>query len=276
MKLRKLLHLFTREHLHYSDEEIANMEEDFVVLRQHLNMIFPSEMVVNDLVDKIKRGQVKRDEATADALPFHTRDAQWMQAHIKNVMDQADKPVEPNNIQVFMDWSPEFDVARFQFEQSLVKSEIIATLRQDHVSGMAAYANNYDEVFRIVILDKMGQTYGLDRQTAEIALEANSKIWREPTMVQAFNNQFYRNKDMANYGSRPMHQALWMRVREYDYYQDHKAVVDKVGAATPAMKLPHKKAHQLRMQLAHYNRINKEMKRYYEHHEFMDHLGVQR
>ena len=97
---------------------------------------------------------------------------------------------------------------------------------------------------------------GFDRNTIETNLEKNADIWRKPTMRQAFENvcnleifvhdfpqddlrqkEFYRKKHA--------YRKLWLKYREYEYYQKHKQFIDNLGMATDSMKLSNQEASQL-------------------------------
>lgn len=270
MGLTTLLNLFDKSHAHIAEASYDKMANDFYILEQHLPYIFPREREVAPLLKRIKKGNQDHDALAVESLPFHTRDYMWMTEYVTHMMDELapTKKVDPYNIKMFVRLSPKYDVTVYRFEQDMVKAQILLTLFSARQSGMVE-TKNYDRVFRTAVVNELAH-YGLDRHAAEIGLELNAKLWREQTMLQAFNNQYYRHPGFNNNQTRPMHQETWARLREYQYYQEHKDVIDQLGTATENMKIPHEQAQKLNQQARHYERIHNELETYYQHNHAYD------
>ena len=144
-------------------------------------------------------------------------------------------------------------------------------------------SENYDKLFRCRVIDAMN-FLGVNRSKIEDGLELNADLWRRDVMGLAFANR-YRDLGVTYTKGRTMqipHEDVvdtksayhkyvnrrniteyyllpradmskrartiydkWMCLREYEYYLNHKNVIDRLGTATPNMKIKQKVSKQL-------------------------------
>ena len=138
---------------------------------------------------------------------------------------------------------------------------MMSTIRLEHESiaeiGFAdiSYRIDCDEFFRRHALSYF-ILKGFDPHTIEINLEKNADIWRKHAMLKAFENicnlEILQNdfpdvqtKKVEFYRKKYSFRKLWLRYREYEYYQRHKSVINELGLATDNMKISHKDADKL-------------------------------
>ncbi len=139
---------------------------------------------------------------------------------------------------------------------------------------------NYDKIIRNEVTEAM-KTLGVHEKSIELSLEKNAPLWRDEAMTVAFLNR-YPDCGMADYvrhGDYPVNERVidkdlgeisyyterawrllpqhklsehqkalynyWKALREYEYYHTHKKTIDKLGTATPNMKMTKKEAKAL-------------------------------
>lgn len=121
-----------------------------------------------------------------------------------------------------------------------------------------------DLCFRKGIVDTLFKI-GLDIETIEEGIEKNSSMWRDYFMERAFCIEFEplfyelhgcdlnMEKSLKNIKQLESidykHKENWMKIRKYEYYQNHKNSVDKYGIVEPEMMISSKEAIELKVYL---------------------------
>lgn len=273
MKLRRLLQERFQQKQLVEQQKLA---QDYKLLSSYLSKIFPSnrhwDMVITNL-------DVRGDHKAIHYknLPYHTRDTAWLVKYAKHIVNlyHSDVQLKPENIRRFVTGADSFNQARNEYEINLTKGKIEHTMvnfmnRITAVDVLSDdnHAVEFDNYFRQSVIKDMGNM-GVDPFIAELALERHADLWRESTMIKTFRHQFYPGlmslgthffpldpnlTDMRN------HQDCWLKLREYQYYQDHKSVVDKAKSHTNNMLLPSSQVDQLMREnnehLEKYNQSN--------------------
>lgn len=178
-------------------------------------------------------------------------------------------PVEFSSIRKYVEVSPKFDAKRCEYEQGVVRGYMRNWLSDCQANDFfmkgedkVRLANNLncDKKFRNKVSQAMA-SLGIDKDSVEAGIELNADLWRKNLMRRAFYNEktklehdqletlfkydFPVLKDLLVNEYRNL--DTWVQLREYDYYQDHKAVIDQLGTATPSMKLNPDEAMKLRI-----------------------------
>jgi len=180
------------------------------------------------------------------------------------------KKIPFSYIRNYVETSPKFDALRSQYEQKLVGAYI--QLTQDNkkddffaksiVKIADAQHPQYERLLRDRFVAAM-QHLGMDKFRAEIGIELNAHLWRDNARFQTFLNNF-RKYDMRNLtGSKGlmaryntpawvklvnMGEQLyekWSQLAEYDYYQQHRRIIDQLGTVNSHMLIPEDKAAKL-------------------------------
>lgn len=153
---------------------------------------------------------------------------------------------------------------------------------------------NYDKLFRSRVINAMN-FLGVDRFKTEEGLEINAGLWRQKVMGLTFANRYPNLKVTYSQGrtfqiphedvvdtksayhkyvnhrnvkesyllpredlqdsSRAIYDN-WMCLREYEYYQEHKRVIDQLGTATKNMKTSPKTIKKIATNLANFEKQN--------------------
>jgi len=76
----------------------------------------------------------------------------------------------------------------------------------------------------------------------------------------------------ALHSERELYKDSWLRQREYQYYQEHQAVIDELGLATPNMKINAKEVAMLDQQVqtwnSHYQNFQQTQSKTNEEHTY--------
>lgn len=243
----------------------------------YLNKMFPDQMAVDELVyeiDQFKSSQLKVQNAyTPQYLIFHTRDQAWLTNYAFSVItrnNSAGQPVTIAEVSDYIKTAPAFTRAVRAFEQRVVKAYIRANMRE--VFGEyeflptkplhESFHGEYDKYMRQAVITS-ARLVGLDRHTAEVGLEQNPDLWREKTMKATLECNYFPDSDQPTnpfdrddwLDLKAKYQDVWLREREYQYYQEHKALIDELGVATPNMLMDQQSADQLHQIVDNYENL---------------------
>ena len=248
-------------------DENLSFVETFCLIDVMLPNIFPNEAGIKKIIKnhKRKKGSYRHDEYILDCLPHNLRNDKWLVQYLtrylaeKNLLDK----INPICLNEYVKL-PNFKKACKEFGDLFIKTKLehmMVARRAEHETVVDAGFPDFnhridcDEYFRQHAL-----TYfilkGFDRHTIEANLEKNANIWRKQTMCQAFENicnleilvhDFPKSniEKMQFYHKKYEYRKLWLKFREYEYYQRHKGLIDKLGLATDDMKLSPKEASDL-------------------------------
>lgn len=207
-------------------------------------------------------------------LPYHT---------IDGTVDTIQSNQEPwPNISHYVTSAPRFDKFRCRYEQDVVKEYIncvVHHLQPVRTENEAlATEKNYDQLLRCYIVQAMVDL-GIDRHSIETSLEINANLWRASAMQQACQNTYRAELDDPNLckflisQNPPMFttfiqwreirtklQKLWLKQREFTYYQKHHEIIDELHLATPNMLLTPDQVKRLQQNLRHCERLHEKMR----------------
>lgn len=182
-------------------------------------------------------------------LPCHLRDTNWMsQLFSKELYAEKYLLIPPAVIKSFMETSADFARLRHDYELKIVRWQIDWIM---HDGENWLLPDGVDDIFKITSPDvdkivrggvvKTLRAIGMDYEVIEEGLEKHADAWRKHAMLNGFRNQYNPYVFLAkNFERKPIaedHQKNWLADREYQYYKDHKKMVDKYGMPTEAMKM---------------------------------------
>lgn len=191
-------------------------------------------------------------------LPCHLRNNRWM-AHVLKE-DQKLFMISTKYIEEYMNRSKKFIDARHNYELEIVKWQINwmrnggeGWIVDDELGGdFYIMGPVCDLAFRKGIVDTLTKI-GMDSEVVEEGIEKNADLWRDRYMRRAFLNEFdpilidysfsifgeERKNDDINKPTLakvdPSFEEAWLKMRRYEYYQQHKSSVDKYGVVLPEM-----------------------------------------
>lgn len=241
--------------------EVA-MEEVLIdtKVKQFLPVLFPDQAAVNATIDKtLNNYQVQNQPIknyTEKYLPYHTNDNEWLANYTAAVINHSNYKIylNPWGVQSYIEKSADFDQARRNYQERLVKAcihhEVGETLVQKLPTvGPAGEMLEYDEIVPFQVESK-ARALGIDYMFAREVMATNHKMWRQQAMLKTFRDYYYpylkkprsyqpnlENPDaeMQLWNLKQAHEELWLKNREYEYYQKHQDLVDKLGLVTPNM-----------------------------------------
>ncbi|MCQ2382357.1 MAG: hypothetical protein MJ060_00745 [Clostridia bacterium] len=189
--------------------------------------------------------------------------------------------VKKSSVKKFIAIDTEFENARLNYEADIIRAQIKFMLTFIRPNGLLLSAGNQnpesifapkiyhpmisrfekdvDKSFRQGVIDSL-KLLGLDQHLIEVGLEKNANIWRENTMTDAFYNQ-HKLASLTTeqcidrvflhkcYSVRDNLKNVWLRQREYEYYQDHQTIINELDLATPNMKISFEEAQNLNDQV---------------------------
>lgn len=188
-------------------------------------------------------------------LPCHLRDDKWLTKMLRK--NQKLFYLKYNQILNYVKTSEFFNQKRHDYEMKIVKWQIYWMknggenwIIDEKYGDLCLMTPFCDLAFRKGVVDTLS-AIGMDREVIEEGIEKNSNIWRNIFIEMAFSNEFepvfYRlpsnnlNNSETNVKKLepvdPEHKDKWIKMRKYEYYQNHKSSVDKYGVVEPEMIL---------------------------------------
>lgn len=273
-KLSKLTKLFQKKDL---AAEVDQMKQDFRVLTRYLSDIFHIDEAELQQTMVILDDKGGHNALIADNLPYHTRDNAWLAKYTAHIVKDAQEDVEFRNVKKFVNTSADFDAFRCAYEQELTKQQIQYMLKGHHNFIMSEKYRtfdlesnpDYDKLFRSGVEDAM-RNLGVDARSIEVGLENNAYLWREDTMQKAFHNRYYPKITMPDANAsaaehkrynltKVAHEDTWMRVRRYEYYQDHTEILDELNLAVGDMLMTPEEADLLTKENERFHNAHEEL-----------------
>ena len=175
-------------------------------------------------------------------LPCHLRDNDWL---IK--LFQSNKKlrnISYAEVKKFIS-SSFFQEMRHEYELKIVFWQINYMLTnkggfifKENNSSFLEDLINCDLIFRervILILNAIG----IDQEVIEEGLEKTRNYWLRPLMKKAFYNENNLRYCLVENieDCQEEYEDAWFQLREYEYYQQHKDIVDKYGIILPSMQM---------------------------------------
>lgn len=269
-------------------EEVEELEETEQVYDENLNKelvkayheldkllpeLFPNDKAIKEIIKnhKNKKGVYHKDEYILECLPFNLRNKKWLYKYVLNFV--KDKGLlfhfDVESLESYVYNSLKFENANKKFGENFIRLKLenmMKTTRAEHETIVDAgfpdisHRIDCDEFFRQHALSYF-ILKGFDSHTVELALERNADIWRRKSMLQAFENTCNLEIVVHDYPKSPIskvqylrckhdYRKLWIKYREYEYYQRHKKVIneldqDEVVHLNGVMNMSAKEASQL-------------------------------
>lgn len=190
-------------------------------------------------------------------LPCHLHDSNWLAECLE--LDQDMIHENHRDILDYVKTSEFFNEKRKEYEMKIVKWQIELILSGGtRIAPYASYEGAAslegpmgDVVFRKSIVETLA-AIGMDHEVIEEGIEIYADLWREVVMENAFYSQYsflsYLSGQEEKIGPYcdDAHLQAWLRLRRYDYYQEHKESVDRYGCVLPDMQLSDEEAQGLR------------------------------
>lgn len=192
-------------------------------------------------------------------LPCNLRDDKWLAA-----MLIREKNLEHLNYYDVLDFvrnSEVFKDARHNYELEIVKWQIDwirnggeGWISSEEYGGDAVFFTSVCDLgFRQGVLNTL-LAIGMNKDVIEEGLEKYADMWREKYMKIAFHNEYEPVFYLAdpNVQLKPVdqeHKQAWLKYRKYEYYQNHKRVVDKYGTPDDDMLMSNKEAYEIKQYL---------------------------
>lgn len=169
-------------------------------------------------------------EHTYIYLPCNLRDYEWL-AHTMQKYEKLNN-ISYHKILDFVKTSKLFETERYNYEQRIVAWQIDYMIRggegwiasEEFGGDFIFMSPNVDIGFRKGIKDTL-MAIGMDPEAIEEGIEKNANLWRNKVMSSAFSNRFddfFLDLDPID----KEHKELWLKIRKYEYYLEHKESVD--------------------------------------------------
>ncbi len=183
-----------------------------------------------------------RKEVSSSLLTCHLRDL-WLADLLKN--DSNLENISYEEILNFIS-SPYFQNARHDYELKTVTWQINYMITggdgwlvpKKYDDDFFIFEDDCDLGFREAVILTL-TSIGMNQEVIEEGLELNRDIWLKSYMIRAFHNQnnlkftFVENMEECS----EEYEKAWLNLREYEYYQRNKAMVDKYGKKSLAMQM---------------------------------------
>jgi len=252
------------------------MQKYFKALDGVITGVFPNEALIKDNLIKLRGSDKKvKDCMTAFYMPFHTRDADWMASFIDNAtykqLKEKGNSVSFAAIKAYVQCAKEYHTRCSIYERNIVKS-YIELLKDSETDAFMINKDSkekflkqpdYDIRFYQKVANAM-RALEMPEASIECGLELNADLWREDAKKIAFENSYVpknknkieQNKNLLkkhapekfNQVLRTKHDLyeLWSILRDYQYYLNHKDVIERTKTKTPSMCLTQEEAKRIK------------------------------
>ncbi len=194
-----------------------------------------------------------------DSLIAHLRNTEWLTKRLKEKLPDVDIAT----IRAFVSDSEFFREQRENYEQLIVKWQIEYMMnggdnwlvKEEYGGDFINFDERCDIGFRRGILDTL-LAIGMYRDAIEEGIERNANLWRDSYMKRAFRNRyepidlFTRRSDKPFENTKEGHLEKWLKLRRYQYYQDHQESVDAYGIQKNGMDINSDELEALTVELA--------------------------
>lgn len=198
----------------------------------------------------------KGKKLTKEFLPCNLRNSDWLAKMYQIELKQKGISVPLSAVKNYIETSKMFNMLRHEYQLKIIYSQLDwhggninnLTLPSKYMNIDLYLNKDVDEVFREAVVATLS-VVGLDLEVIEQGIEKHPEQWRNKFMEAAFNNRYEKCFDFINGNvmpsADPSHKENWLKARLYEYYQKHKASVDKYGVLTPEMKMSEKEYKSL-------------------------------
>lgn len=194
------------------------------------------------------------EELKEENLPCHLRDNEWMSRLLKNKLLFENINIHSREIKKFIDKSKDFEILRHDYELEIVRWQI-SWMRNGGGNWIAPkefdgeeldFCYEPDKMFRGGVLQTL-TAIGMDKEVIEEGLEKFADMWRDFYIDLSFMN-YYSGISYLGQPKKPadeQHRQNWIKLRNYEYYIEHKDSVDKFGKLNEGMTLSKEMAEKL-------------------------------
>lgn len=174
-------------------------------------------------------------------LPSHLKDVKWLAKLLKTY--ESLKDVNMCNLLYYVSTSDFFQNMRHLYELKIVRWQISSMLNDgDGYLVPCKYDSEWffgekdiDLAFRESVVLTL-TAIGMDKEVIEEGLEKYADLWRDKMMLRAFYNQNHLRGYITEDPSKE-YQDAWLKLREYEYYENHRDSVNRYGKVTEAMQM---------------------------------------
>lgn len=264
----------------FPSDVCKDLNIDEIILAQDEN----DYLIAN--IDVLKKSN--KNKLTNDYLPFHIHDDKWLANYISALLKESkqQKLISIEQILDFVETDKEFNLARQAYEVDLTRAQIKYMMEANkpnellkynvydpqknkyirksfYCPGLSRFHKDPDKLFRQSVIAAM-KNLKLDSLSIEIGLEKHASLWRKDLMKDAFYNHYAKSAQEEKFirlegwyleAEKQNFQEKWLKLREYEYGQEHQAIIQQLGCATPNMKLSQKELQNLRQEV---NEIDQE------------------
>lgn len=256
MNFKEYLIAIKNKILKYKGNQL-NKPINNIVKETEQQLSFKSEEQIYELLEKEiksffpKSGDwssscfTKANDLNMEYLPCHLRDNEWLakmlqqEKHLQYI--SLDKILNYiNNSKIFAGLRHNYELNIVKYQIDLINSNdnnlfVDKSLGKDY----CVFIPQSEIAFRKTVSETL-TAIGINNDVIEEGLEKYADIWRKKYMSETFDNKYYNTLDIINYGIEApsqVHKNVWLKMREYEYYCNHKNSVDLYGEVTDNMKM---------------------------------------
>ncbi len=226
--------------------------DDYRYMGSCISKIFPHDKELDAILasEQYQNRKQPTNLYNLQQVPLHYQDNEWMKKYIPDATDRIksqDDSLSSLSVHNFVENTVFYQTVKKAFEVELVGAQIRYMMQcskpnvfMDENSKLFEARNlpNFDNFFRNEV-KQMFMKRGLQESVIENGLDTFAADWRQQAMIIAFENEYYpflatakvyqKNDKWGNglFKLKEKHQALWLKRREYDYYQAHKSTLKK-------------------------------------------------
>ncbi len=191
-----------------------------------------------------------------DYLQCHLRDNYWLAHWFQGKLERKDIYIKRNEILNYVKTSELFAKSRHEYELEIVRWQIDWMKNGGEGWLMPSgtdefdliFSPDVDKIFRAGIVKTL-TAIGMDKEVVEEGIERNFEMWRGQYIHKAFYHTFEPISQYRRKTDLPPclegHKGNWIKLRQYEYYLEHKDSVDKYGSKNPNMDLTKEEVEEL-------------------------------
>ncbi len=248
-----------------------NMDYAITKHEEKMNKKIDNNSIAGDLEEKLEEAtkMMFSGDGSWSATEFsrpkysligHLRDDIWLASRLQEF---GLRDIFFGTLLNYVKSSPIFKAERDSYEKRVIKWQISWMISggdgwlvsEEFGEDFIRFNENCDIGFRRGIIRTL-EAIGMNIDAIEQGIEENAYLWRNQEMSSAFRNTYEpilgfvseKFEDMKPVSEE--HKNTWMKLRLYEYYQAHKASVDKYGVVTPEMEMSEEEVQSLREYLA--------------------------
>ena len=173
----------------------------------------------------------------------HLRDEEF----ITKVLLRLNKDIPYSKIYDFVKHNKNFHILRDNYEQHVIKNYLFYFKK--FIWEEEYETLHLEEIFRQAVINNL-TSIGINRISIEKCLENNIDLWFNDCVLKSFYEQFdYKEETIDSY----YHKLYYIKLKKYDYYQNHSYIINLYGNVTPEMMMTTEEAVELQQKLLEMN-----------------------